>query len=122
MYMGVCMCVLHGQMTALSEDTIVVADIPQGHALVNLIQNTRDGPFAPATRPPPLEFVYVPDMLCSNILRIGPHVVMQAGYPKSEAVLRPQCEKRGLTLHTLEMGEFAKADGALTCCSLLFSL
>jgi hypothetical protein len=46
---------------------------------------------------------------------------LKAGYPASEALLRAACEARGLQLHTLCMSELAKADGALTCCSLLFT-
>ncbi len=29
--------------------------------------------------------------------------------------------QRGLTVHTLDASELAKAEGALTCCSLIFS-
>ncbi|EFJ42483.1 hypothetical protein VOLCADRAFT_107179 [Volvox carteri f. nagariensis] len=68
----------------------------------------------------PLDLIFVPDTLAANVLSAGAHVVMQAGFPASEAIVRAACEARGMTLHTLSMSELAKADGALTCCSLLF--
>lgn len=37
-------------------------------------------------------------------------------------MLGPLCKARGLSLTALRMGESAKADGALTCCSVLIHL
>jgi dimethylargininase len=34
-------------------------------------------------------------------------------------ILQRLCTEKGLQLHTLDMSELAKADGALTCCSVL---
>lgn len=45
----------------------------------------------------------------------------QEHFPASEAIIRPLCEAAGMTLHKLDMSELAKADGALTCCSVLGS-
>jgi dimethylargininase len=90
---------------------VVVADNAQGRQLVQAAQACG----ALGT----LRTLWVPDMLCANVLRVRRAVVMQAGYPNSEAVLRPFCEQQGLELHTLPMLEFAKVDGALTCCSIL---
>ena len=42
-----------------------------------------------------------------------------SGFPRSEEVIRRECDRGGLELHTLDMSELAKADGALTCCSVL---
>jgi hypothetical protein len=48
------------------------------------------------------------------------HVVMQEGCSRSEALLQKLCDERGLQLHKLpRMTEIGKADGALTCCSIL---
>jgi dimethylargininase len=44
---------------------------------------------------------------------------MQSGYPKSEHILEQLTAERGMQLHKLHYEEFAKADGALTCCSIL---
>lgn len=70
----------------------------------------------------PLTFIYLPDSIAANVLRIGPNVVMQEGFPESEALVSQLCKERGLVLHTLCMAELIKADGALTCCSVLFKL
>ncbi|MEW5314782.1 MAG: hypothetical protein WDW38_006252 [Sanguina aurantia] len=101
-------------MTALDSHTILVADGPAGREVVALPR--RDA------RTPPLAFVYLPDAIAANVLRIGPNVVMQAGFPESEALVSRLCKERGLVLHTLCMAELIKADGALTCCSVLFKL
>ncbi|GAX74600.1 hypothetical protein CEUSTIGMA_g2048.t1 [Chlamydomonas eustigma] len=66
-----------------------------------------------------LRITLIPDQLCANVLRIGNNVVMQAGFPASEVIIRGICHEQGLALHTLDMSELAKADGALTCCSVL---
>ena len=68
-----------------------------------------------------LRVTFVPDQLCSNVLRVNGHVVMQVGYPASQSILEKLCADLGLTLHTLNMSELAKADGALTCCCVLFN-
>jgi dimethylargininase len=45
----------------------------------------------------------------------------QAGLPASQAKMQQLCDERGLRLHfTPHMTEIAKADGSLTCCSILF--
>lgn len=69
------------------------------------------------------QVVWVPDQLSANVVRVGRRVLFQAGrHPESEAAIRGACEERGLEPVRVSMAEFAKADGALTCCSLLFSL
>jgi len=52
----------------------------------------------------------------ANVLRVGEAVVCAADAPALTAALRAA----GLRVHTLEASELAKAEGALTCCSLLF--
>ena len=56
-----------------------------------------------------------PTRPCPLSLSLAP----PAGFPQSEAIIARVCEETGLTLHTLDMSELAKADGALTCCSVL---
>jgi dimethylargininase len=105
---------LKSACSALDSSTILFSDNPAGRAVAAGIRArvpTLSG----------LEFVFVPDdPLACNVLRIGPHVVMQAS--PAEGVLRALCAGRGLELHVLpRMGEFVKADGAVTCCSILLS-
>jgi len=56
--------------------------------------------------------------LAANVLRLGDCVVMDAAYPRSAERLRA----RGIRVHTVDMSELAKAEGAVTCCSLVFSI
>jgi dimethylargininase len=47
-------------------------------------------------------------------------VIIQDGFPASERVLSELAARDSRELVKLTMSELAKADGALTCCSLLF--
>lgn len=66
--------------------------------------------------------VFVPDPVASNVLRLGSTLLIQEGYPMSEAVLTDLCKKHQVQVTRLNMSELIKADGALTCCSILFSI
>lgn len=66
------------------------------------------------------EIIYLPDPVGANVLSIGDFVVIQDGFPRSEVILKKLAEGKNKTLIKLQMSEFIKADGALTCCSLLF--
>jgi dimethylargininase len=52
----------------------------------------------------------------ANALRIGKTVIYPTGYPKTEDRLR----REGIELVTVDLSELAKAEGAATCCSLVF--
>jgi dimethylargininase len=52
----------------------------------------------------------------ANALRIGGTVVYSSQFPRTLAML----ERRGLRVASLDYSEFAKAEGAVTCCSLVF--
>ena len=51
----------------------------------------------------------------ANVLRVGEAIVCPASAPRLVADLIA----RGLEVHTLNASELAKAEGALTCCSLI---
>jgi dimethylargininase len=51
----------------------------------------------------------------ANVLRIGQSLLCAAEHPRTIADLR----SRGYTVCGVEMSEFAKAEGAVTCCSLI---
>lgn len=56
----------------------------------------------------------------ANVLLLGPeHVVVHAGFPRSLQVLQQLAQERGLQVHQADISEFAKADAALTCCSII---
>ncbi|PNW76117.1 hypothetical protein CHLRE_12g547150v5 [Chlamydomonas reinhardtii] len=121
-------------LSALDPHTLLVADTPLGRALADQIaaavpsqpdQTAIKPDQAPQPQPPQpqqpyLALEFVPDTIAANVLSLNEHVVTQAGHPASQARIAELCAARGLTLHTLGMAELAKADGALTCCSLLF--
>jgi dimethylargininase len=52
----------------------------------------------------------------ANCVRVNRHVLLAAGYPGLEASLR----REGYSLLPLEMSEFRKMDGGLSCLSLRF--
>jgi len=52
----------------------------------------------------------------ANCVRINDQVLVPAGHPLLAAALRA----RGLRLHVLDMSEFRKMDGGLSCLSLRF--
>lgn len=65
-----------------------------------------------------LDRLVVPDgeEYAANILSVDGAVVMPKGYPATEALLR----RSGVEVVALEMTEFPKCDGAMTCLSILF--
>lgn len=65
-------------------------------------------------------FVAVPDTVASNVLRVGSTLLIQEGFPISEKILGDLCEQKQIALIKINMSELIKADGALTCGSLLF--
>ncbi|MDP6735152.1 MAG: arginine deiminase family protein [Nitrospinaceae bacterium] len=58
------------------------------------------------------------DNYAANCLAIGETVLMPAGFPRVAKNIR----KKGLQTMELEMSEFEKADGGLTCLSIILNL
>lgn len=54
----------------------------------------------------------------ANIVRVGSTLLMAAEHPHT----RTRLEARGYLVQTVPADELAKAEGAVTCCSLLFTL
>lgn len=52
----------------------------------------------------------------ANAVLAGDDVIFAAAYPRT----RERLEARGLRVRTVEADELAKAEGAITCCSLIF--
>jgi dimethylargininase len=67
---------------------------------------------------PHFERVIVPDAEApaANVLIAGRHAIVPAGYPHTASLLR----QSGFEIHLVEMSEFEKRDGGVTCSSLLF--
>lgn len=64
------------------------------------------------------EKLVVPDgeEYAANVLSVNGTVLMPAGFPETKALL----EEAGVDVVVLEMTEFPKCDGAMTCLSILF--
>jgi len=52
----------------------------------------------------------------ANVLRIGDTLILPEAFPKTRELL----EKSGFQIRTLDLSELAKAEGAVTCTSILF--
>lgn len=106
---------LKSLVTVLDEESIVVAEDEENvddYAGLEVFRRIRD-------ILPNIKIVKVPDQICANVLRIHDTVIIQKGFPRSEKILKKAIEDRKLKCIELEMSEFAKANGALTCCSVL---
>lgn len=66
---------------------------------------------------PGMRFIEVEESepLGANALMVGSEVIYSSAHPRTAEVLR----RHGIRLHTVEMSETEKAEGAVTCCSLL---
>lgn len=58
--------------------------------------------------------------VAANCLRVNDHLLAVAGNPRTEARLRAFGQRHGVTVVPLEISEFQKGDGSLTCLSLLW--
>ena len=54
----------------------------------------------------------------ANALMVGERVLYAAAFPKTAGLLRDA----GIPLEIADMSELAKAEGAVTCCSLVFEI
>lgn len=68
---------------------------------------------------PGMRFVEVDESepLGANALMLGSDVIYPSSHPRTAEVLRRQ----GIRVHTVEMSETEKAEGGVTCCSLLLA-
>jgi dimethylargininase len=67
---------------------------------------------------PGLRFIHVDpaESAAGNAVRVGEALI----YPRSFPRTRARLEKAGLKLHSVDMSETEKAEGGVTCCSLIF--
>ncbi|HMG14388.1 MAG TPA: arginine deiminase family protein [Saprospiraceae bacterium] len=92
---------LKSVVTYLGNNTIILAE---GH-LEDSVFSTYEKIITPMN-----------EAYCANCLLINEKVLVPKGYPASKSLI----EEKGFELIELDMSEFEKADGALTCKSILF--
>ena len=106
--------------------------VPHGLHLLSGVNYVGRAPTAPdgpgvlvawAVYAAPLQFagrdvivVPEPEAPAANCLAIGDFVIFPAGYPQTEAELR----QRGFRVLSVPVDEFAKADGGVTCLSIVW--
>ena len=78
------------------------------------LPSSPSGPFASFDRID----VHPDEPSAANALRIGDQIIYPTSFPRT----RERLERRGLRLATVEASEVAKAEGAVTCCSLILGL
>ena len=57
----------------------------------------------------------------ANCLRLGNHLLIPSGYPETERTIARFAARHAVAVHVLEISEFEKGGGGLTCLSLLWS-
>ncbi len=88
-----------------------VTQVADGLLLVN--RDWVDGNAFPGLK---LVEVHPAEPFAANALLVGQALVYPAAFPRTRARL----EAHGLAVHTVDVSELAKAEGAVTCCSLIF--
>lgn len=106
---------LKSAVTALDHETLLFADSEAGRQLSTALSE-----YPALNQGKVWQHMMVPDPVCANVLLVEENVVMQRSDPQTEQFFESLCAERGLQLHKLpRMEELIKADGALTCCSIL---
>ena len=62
------------------------------------------------------------EMGAANCLRLGRDLLMPSGYPASARAVETFAGRHGVSIRQLDISEFEKGGGGLTCLSLLWSL
>ncbi|GAB5592390.1 hypothetical protein Unana1_07290 [Umbelopsis nana] len=99
-------------ITQLNRDTLIACSNETGQALVKEVKEKSGVDYA---------VIQVPESVPANILALGSDfAVIQKNFPESGRILTEELmNKRGVRIEALDMSELIKADGALTCCSVL---
>lgn len=97
----------------LNDNTLLITDHEAGQQVMDEIKSFTGDHYT---------FIKVPEQVPSNILSLdgGKFIIYQKDFPESEKVIIEELKnKRGVEVKALCMSELIKADGALTCCSIL---
>jgi dimethylargininase len=101
---------LKSVLSAFDQETILFGDCVAGRSILAQLSEIKSN----------YSVKFVPDSVASNVLNLGQSLIIQDGFSRSEKILRDLANQRNMKVITLNMSELIKADGALTCCSLLF--
>jgi dimethylargininase len=93
---------LKSAVTAVSDDTLLVNP--------DWIEEDFDGYRTIAVDPS--------EPFAANALRVGEHVAVSGSYPRTAERL----DNAEIQVRSIASSELAKAEGALTCCSLIFDV
>jgi len=62
--------------------------------------------------------VHPEEPFAANVVRVGDAVLTAAAFPRTRRIM----EAHGITVHVVDVSELAKAEGAVTCCSILLEV
>jgi dimethylargininase len=114
---------LKSLLSLVGPDTVAVADTPLGNAVALFLQEHSGVPTGVRRAGGRLSFVVVPRAAApaANALLVNGTLIVRSAEEHAEgaAELRLYAKDVGLRVIEVNMSEFAKADGALTCCSIL---
>ncbi len=107
--------------TVLGPDTLVIADTELGRALAFYIQDSSGIPKIARQSGHRISFVTVPDIAAANVIFVNNTILCQSSifYPRSYENISLFSQAAGLQMKEIDTSELGKADGALTCCSIL---
>ena len=101
---------LKSLLSMAAPGVLAAADTPAGRAAAGTLQ---------AAAVQPLSVAYLPDAEAANAVLVNGHLLVRGDYPSSVAALRATLGAGGPAFVAVDTSEMAKADGALTCCSIL---
>ena len=93
---------LKSSVTALSDDTVLINPDWVDVSNFREFRELTAAPGAPHA---------------ADVLRIGDAILMPSSFPATQALI----QAAGFTVHTVDVSELQKAEGAVTCCSVLFN-
>lgn len=105
----------------IGPDVIAVSDNELGQAVAFYMQDYNGIPRAMRAAGQRYRFLLLPDVIATNNLFINGSIITPSSYlcPASYQIITDYATDEGFTIHQVDNSELAKADGALTCCSIL---
>jgi dimethylargininase len=107
--------------TVIGPDTVAVVDSELGRAAAFFMQDSSGVPRAARRSGQRLSFVTLPDAEAANVIYLNGTILCrpEKDFPRSFDAISAFAEAAELKVVEVDTSELAKADGALTCCSVL---